>query len=307
MADEGLSIRNTEMQMNKNNVELIASYWTIAGDTYPGAPSEISPYSLQQRAEAASKAGWKGMGLVFEDIVSAVQKQGMSTVRKIFDDNGITHREVEFLVDWHLQGERRAFSDNIRDQLLDIAGELGATRIKGAGGLFEEGDPDVPVMREAFAVWCDKAAAYGVDVALEFLPFSSVNTIDKALAVTQGVRPNGGVLVDTWHVARGGMSYDEIAKIPVDLIKGVELNDADATLVGDFFNDSTHHRKLCGEGDLNTAAFIQAIVDRGYTGAYGVEIISKELRAMPLEVAAKRVFETTMAQFENIRFPEVAA
>ena len=288
--------------MPSHQIELIASYWTIAGDTYPGAASEISPFTLQARAEAASKAGWKGMGLVHADILHWIERLGLPTVRKIFQDNGMKHLEVEFLIDWHLACERRTVSDDVCKQLLDVADAVGATRLKCAAGLFEEGEPDVPLMRETFAILCDKAAKYNVDVAIEFLPFSSVNTIDKALAVSEGVRPNGGLMVDSWHIARGGMGFDEISKIPVELIKGVEIDDADLELVGDVFNDSTHHRKCCGEGQLDIPAFAQAILDTGYRGPWGVELISAELRKLPLEVVSKRAFDSTMAQFENLRF-----
>ena len=289
--------------MPTKNIELLAAYWTLAGDTYPGAPSEISPFSLQDRAQAASKAGWRGMGFVHADLLHNVDKLGISTVRNILQDNGIKHVEVEFLTDWHLDGERRAASDKMRDELLEIAGELGARSLKVAGGLFEDGPPDVPRMRETFALLCDRAQPFGVNVVIEFLPFSSVCTIDRAIAVTENVRPNGGLLVDTWHVARGGMSFDEIAKIPLELIKSIELDDANHDIVETLFNDSTHYRKLCGEGVLDVPAFIQQVVNVGYRGPWGVELISAELRKLPLEVAAKRAFDTTLAQFEGIQFP----
>ncbi|AUO45914.1 sugar phosphate isomerase/epimerase family protein [Pseudomonas ogarae] len=289
--------------MPTKNIELLAAYWTLAGDTYPGAPSEISPFSLQDRAQAASKAGWRGMGFVHADLLHNVDKLGISTVRNILQDNGIKHVEVEFLTDWHLDGERRAASDKMRDELLEIAGELGARSLKVAGGLFEDGPPDVPRMRETFALLCDRAQPFGVNVVIEFLPFSSVCTIDRAIAVTENVRPNGGLLVDTWHVARGGMSFDEIAKIPLELIKSIELDDANHAIVETLFNDSTHHRKLCGEGALDVPAFIQQVVNVGYRGPWGVELISAELRKLPLEVVAKRAFDTTLAQFEGIQFP----
>ncbi|WP_338524338.1 TIM barrel protein [Pseudomonas batumici] len=288
--------------MPNNTIELLAAYWTLAGDTYPGAPSEISPFSLQARAEAAAKAGWRGMGFVHADLVHNVAKLGIPTVRNILQDNGIKHVEVEFLTDWHLDGAPRAASDKVRDELLEVAGELGARSLKVAGGLFEDGPPDVPRMRETFAILCDRAQPFGVNVVIEFLPFSSVNTIDRAIAVAQDVRPNGGLLVDTWHVARGGMSFDEIAKLPLELIKSIELDDANHAIVESLFNDSTHHRKCCGEGELDVPAFIQQVVNVGYRGPWGVELISAELRKLPLEVAARKAFDTTIAQFEHIRF-----
>jgi len=34
--------------------ELLAAYWTLAGDVWPGAPSEVSPFPLEERAAAAA-------------------------------------------------------------------------------------------------------------------------------------------------------------------------------------------------------------------------------------------------------------
>jgi sugar phosphate isomerase/epimerase len=290
--------------MNINDIDLLASYWTIAGDTYPGAPSEVSPFPLRERAEVASSVGWRGLGLVHADIVDSIQKLGLPTVKSIFADNGIKHVELEFLVDWHLDGPRRAAADTMFSELLDIGSELAVKKIKLGGGVFEEGEPDLPRMRDAFATICDKAAPRNIDIVVEFLPFASINTIDRGLALVDGLdNANGGLLVDIWHVARGGMSFDEIAKIPLNRLLAVELNDADEQIVESLFNDSTHHRKLCGEGELDVPAFIQAILDTGYRDYWGVELISAELRKLPLDVAARRVFETTMRHFEQVRFP----
>ncbi|GLR77442.1 sugar phosphate isomerase/epimerase (plasmid) [Azospirillum oryzae] len=290
--------------MNISDIDLLASYWTIAGETYPGAKSEISPFSLRERAEVASRVGWRGMGFVLDDMTHSIKSYGLPTVKSIFADNGIRHVELEFLVDWHLDGARRDASDRVFSEMLDIGSELSIKKIKLGGGVFEEGEPDLPRMRDAFAVICDRAAERNIDIVVEFLPFASINSIDRGLALVDGLdNTNGGLLVDTWHVARGGMSFDEIAKIPAGRLRAVELDDADEMIVGSLFNDSTHHRKLCGEGALDVPAFIQAILDVGYRGYWGVELISAELRKLPLAAAAQRAYETTMRQFEPVRFP----
>lgn len=290
--------------MTVDDIDLLASYWTIAGDTYPGAPSEVSPFPLRERAEAATAAGWRGMGFVHADIVAQIEKLGMREVKGIFADNDVRHLELEFVVDWHLGGPRRQASDAMFRDLLDIGSELGVKKIKLGGGVFEEGEPDLPRMRDAFQALCEKAAPHAIDLVVEFLPFASINTIDRGLALVDDLpNTNGGLLVDIWHVARGGMTFDEIGKIPLGRLRAVELNDADERIVGSFFEDSTDHRKLCGEGALDAPAFIQAVLDTGYRGYWGVEVISARLRKLPLEVAARRGFETTIGQFERVRFP----
>lgn len=291
--------------MNINDIELCASYWTVAGNTFPGDRSEISPFPLRDRAEVCGKVGWKGMGFVLADLQATIQQIGLEDVRSIFADNGIRQVELEFLVDWQHDDARGIAAETAFSEMLDLCAKLDAKKIKLGGGVFEESEPDIPMMRDAFGKLCERAAPLGVDLVVEFLPFAQINNVERAVAMTEiaGIT-NGGVLVDTWHIQRGGMTADDIRQIPPHLLKAVELDDAGAELVESFFNDSTHYRKLCGEGVIDIPAQIQAILDLGYTGYWGVELISAEHRKLPLEEAARRAFDTTMAQFERVTFPQ---
>lgn len=291
--------------MTTKPIELLASYFTLAGDVYPFGPTEVSPHPLKQRAEAASKAGWKGLGFVLADILDIGAKMGLSTAKQILDDNGLPHREIEFLTDWYLDGERGKASDVARTQMLDTAAAIGARKIKIAPGLqIAPGEPYVPPdvarMRDGFASVCEHAARYGVTVVIEIMPFSNVRTIDSALAIVQGAnQPNGGILVDNWHIHRGGMPYSEIAKIPKQFLKAVELDDAAEQLSGSLWEDTIYHRLLPGEGCFNPRAFIEQVQAVGYDDYYGVEILSEVYRKLPLEEIARRAFDTTMAQFQR--------
>lgn len=290
--------------MKIDDIDLCASYWTVSGATFPGAPSEVSPFPLKDRAEVSGRVGWRGMGFVMDDMEASIARYGLPTVRRIFSDNGIRHVELEFLVDWHLRGEKRRASETMYDRMLGIGAELGIEKIKIGGGVFEEGAPDLPAMRDAVFKICERAAPLGIDIVIEFLPFASINTIDRGLAVFDGLgTTNGGLLVDTWHVERGGMTAEDIRKIPLDLLRAVELDDAGPEVMGTLFNDSTHFRRLCGEGAIDIAAQLQAILDVGYRGYYGVELISAHHRYLPLEIAARRAFDTAMAQFQAVTLP----
>jgi sugar phosphate isomerase/epimerase len=56
--------------------------------------------------------------------------------------------------------------------------------------------------------------------------------------------------------------------------------------------------QFCGEGAFDIPAFIAAVTATGYSGPYGVEILSDKVRGMPLDVVAETAFRTT-AQFFN--------
>jgi len=289
----------------KRTIELIASYWTIAGDVYPLGQNEISPFPFEKRVEVAARAGYRGLGLLHADLMAVANRLGLKEMRRILDASGMQHVELEFLSDWYVQGPVRAESDTVRKDLLEAAEALSARCIKIAPGLGEPSLDDValdmPRMIESFAALAREAAKYGTSIALEIMPFSNIRTVSAALElVSADPQPNGGLYLDIWHMARGGIDYSEVAKIPQQWIKAVELDDADRDMVGTLWDDTRFHRRLCGDGALDIPAFLKAIDETGYQGPYAVEIISREHRRLPLEEEAKRSFETTMAQFRRL-------
>lgn len=290
--------------MSNKKPELLAAYWTLAGDVYPGAPTEVSPYSLQERAQAAAKAGYTGMGLVHADLVANAAKMGFSGIKRVLEDNGIAHVEVEFLSDWFVDRSdpRRQASDQARRELFEAAAELGARNFKISPALFEESPPDIPLLRDEFTRLCEEGRQVGTNVVMEMMPFTNVKTIDTAMEIIAGAdQPNGGILLDIWHVVRGGMDYSEIAKIPARFLKAIELDDADKDVVGTLFEDTRFNRRLCGEGSFNPPAFIDAVIAAGFNAPYfGVEIISEAYRKQPLDVMARTSYETTMRQFDHL-------
>lgn len=74
----------------------------------------------------------------------------------------------------------------------------------------------------------------------------------------------------------------------------VGLNDAPAPQSSDLFHDTIHHRVLCGSGTFDVEGFVATLQPIGFTGPWGVEIISDEHRQRPLEDALADVYRTTM-------------
>lgn len=63
--------------------------------------------------------------------------------------------------------------------------------------------------------------------------------------------------------------------------------------------DTINHRRLCGEGEFDVKGFVSLMLKAGYKDPWGIEVLSKDLRKLPLNEAATRTFNTTMAQFPN--------
>ena len=81
------------------DVDLLASYWTLAVGAEPHTDHEYSTSSFRERVESAARAGFTGIGVWHSDLDYTLQKSSLQEMRQILDDNGIKHVEVEFLLD----------------------------------------------------------------------------------------------------------------------------------------------------------------------------------------------------------------
>ena len=134
---------NTDRGRHDRTIELLAAYFTIAGDIYPLGPTEISPFPFRDRVEAAARAGYRGIGLHHADTMHTAGKIGLPEMRRILDGNGIKYVELEFLLDWFEDGERRRESDKMRSEIFAVADALGLRKIKVGPG-FHEPVADIP-------------------------------------------------------------------------------------------------------------------------------------------------------------------
>jgi sugar phosphate isomerase/epimerase len=220
----------------------------------------------------------------------------------MLEDNGIIHVELEYLMDWWEVGVRRSASDQVRAELFAAVEPLNPRQIKVGPGVLE--DPVEPdVLNDSWSDLCEEAAAHGVRLAIESAPYSYFPSVESIVDLVTGVdHPNGGLLLDIWHVYRSGMEYTEMVNlVPSEILFAVEVNDAKAEVIGSLLEDTINNRELCGEGDADVQSFIRAIDQIGFDGPWGVEIISNVHRARPVDEALQIAFATTKQCFETAR------
>ncbi|MFI6579214.1 sugar phosphate isomerase/epimerase family protein [Nocardiopsis sp. NPDC050513] len=275
--------------------DLVATCWTTAGDSAPGRPDERSPLTLRERVEAAATAGFRGFGLLYADLVEAEREYGLPGIRTLFEDNGLVHVELEFLTDWWTDGPRRAASDAVRRDLLRAAETLGARHIK-IGPDVEDGPWDLDRWAGEFAALAEQADGAGVRLGIEFLPWSNIRTVHDALRLVEAAgHPAGGLVIDVWHTERALTPPADLARVPASRIVAVELDDADSEVVGTLFEDTVRRRRLCGEGSFDLPGIIAALRAAGWSGPWGVEILSDAHRSLPVREAAAAAYRSAVA------------
>jgi sugar phosphate isomerase/epimerase len=221
-------------------------------------------------------------------------------MKTILDSNGIKHVELEFLLDWWRDDERKKEADKRQKFLFNAAEALGARSVK-VGDFFAEQVP-MGKLIESFAAVCEDAARHGTKIGYELMPeqFSMIHSIPSAKALIEGAgAKNGGIFFDLWHIVKQKIPYDEVARFPVRNIIGIELNDGYLKTMPDLAEETTQHRQLCGEGEFDVKGFVARMLKTGFAGPWGIEVLNKELRYRPIGEVTRRAYETTIAQFES--------
>ena len=279
--------------------ELIGLYWTISGPVEVHFGREWSLFDLRARCENAARVGFAGIGLWHADLEHVLETRTLDEVRQLMDDNGLRYVELEFLGDWFLDpsDERRRASDERRALLFEAAAALPTHHIKVGNIVGTE--CELPRIVDAFGELCADAATHtDATIVYEFMPYDvNVNDVDKALAVVEGAdAPNGGLAFDTWHLGKLRLEPEELRRIPPRFVSWVELCDGPYEYAEDRLDEVINRRRLPGEGEFPIAEYVAVCRELGYDGPWGVEVLSEELRNLPIEQIFDRAYATTSAQ-----------
>jgi len=282
------------------DVELVGLYWTVSGPVEVHVGREWSTFDWRDRCEEAAKVGFRGIGIWHADLEHVLERRSLREMKDVFDAAGLEHLELEFLMDWFLDpgDERHAASDANRRLLFDAAAALDAHHIKV--GNIPGAECPLEQVTERFAELCaDAADHHAAKIVYEVMPFDvNVHSLEAARAVVEGAgAANGGVAIDTWHMAKLGIAPDDLKSIPPEYLSWVELSDGRREDMADRIDETVNHRRLPGEGEFDVPAYVEACREHGYPGPWGVEVLSEELRNLPMEEIFRRAYETTSAQF----------
>ena len=84
--------------------------------------------------------------------------------------------------------------------------------------------------------------------------------------------------------------------MPAGRIGWVELSDGQYEDMADPIDEVVNHRRLPGEGEFPIRDYVRVARELGYNEPWGVEVLSQELRALPIDEMFERAYESAMAQ-----------
>ena len=238
-----------------------------------------------ERVAAAASAGFDGMGWYVRDYVDHLDR-GWTDERlgNVLADHDMIIHEID-----SLPLERLA----LKDAAIHMARLFGARNLQVQGD-YPTTEPDAAAEIARIA---DAVAPFDINVSIEFVGNKNIRSADDALRLADmSGRPNVGVQVDIWHHVRGANDWPMLERLDHRRIVSVQFDDGPvAPIDPDYTRDTVLYRCPPGEGEMDVDRFLRTVYPASLDLPLSMEVISAELNAVPVEVAARRIADATRA------------
>ena len=235
------------MTFEPRSIPLSLSYYTVP---------ELAPPAM---VRAAAAAGFRFVGL------RLLNGQPGRDPAPLLEDATLRRETLACLRDTGLNALDASGARLIPDTdmtafapFLETAATMGARHILTTGD-----DPDRSRLLARFAQLCGQAEEFGLSVDLEFVPWMTISNLATAAEVVREVGcANFGIAVDALHFDRSRSRPEDVAALPVNWFRYVQLCDAPGEFRRDrdaLLHAAVSERLFPGEGAIDLVALLRAL------------------------------------------------
>lgn len=187
----------------------------------------------------------------------------------------------------------------VPEGFLEVSARLGARNV-----LVMSAEPEEARTLDRFGDLCDRAAAYGLQVCLEFAVYTGVRTLAHAAEiVARSKRTNASVLIDALHFSRSGGLPAHVPQAAPSLLRYAQICDAVAEMPAPtdtpaLIREARTGRLLPGEGALPLHELVAAL-PAGIPLA--IEAPVRATAGLPALERARRAHEALTALLQGSR------
>ena len=227
--------------------------------------------------DAARGAGYSAVGLP--------AARATAEVAAAYRAGGLRCHEVMALV----VGEDQSATISSAERLAEAASVVGAAwvltvfRSDPAHGL-------ASTIRTCAAIF----ARAGARMAVEFSPLGPVGSMAAGLeVVAMAGAERAGVVIDSWHFCCADPGWDELSCVPLECVAYVQFSDGLPPETDNRMRETLDRRALPGQGVFDLRRFVATLRDRGWRGLVSVEVLSEEMRRLPVPEFARLAYAAT--------------
>lgn len=275
---------------------------SLGGDTMRRSIATVSlSGTLPEKLEALAATRFDGVEIFENDLLFHAGPP--RDVRRHASDLGLSidlyqpFRDFEGVPD-------ALFARNLdrAERKFDVMSELGVPLMLVCSNVQPDAIDDDARVAAQLRELAERAAKRGLRVGFEALSWgTNIRTFDRAWRLVEAAdHPHLGLILDSFHTLALPDDWSGIAGLPGQRVFFVQL--ADAPRLGmNPLTLSRHFRNFPGQGDLPVPAFLQAVLDSGYTGTISLEIFNDDFRAAPTRKTAGDAMRSLLYLEESVR------
>ncbi len=242
--------------------------------------STLAHVDLETQLLICAQGGFGAVGLRLNKLEEYFSHgKTAQDVRQLCEALALLPLELNAFPDWiYRQGEAQKAAMDRLGRFSRLAAALGCpllilpTQCDGAH--------DEALARENFAEACRVASQVNTRVALEFVPWSPIDTAKKAWDVVRYVNhPYGGLVLDSFHYVKGGSRLADLQEIPIEKVFLVHLADA-LDVDTDVATLCRNYRVPPGDGVLVFDDLLDYLKAAKYDGYYSLEVLNRDYHAL---------------------------
>jgi len=233
--------------------------------------------SLEEDIDIAAKAGYQGIEPWNDKVQRFAERGGnLADIRKRISDHGLRVEGLVTFFSWIVDDDaKRAAGIEQMKKEMDRALQLGANRVAAtAAGATDVRLDDFRVLGDRYRTILKIGDEIGVVPMLEIWgAVRTLNSVADAIAIaTWTEHPKAELLLDVYHMFRGGSPFEGLAMLNGRKIGGFHVNDYPADPPREAMQD--RHRIYCGDGIAPLPKIFQTLRDIGYEGSLSFEVFN---------------------------------
>ena len=241
--------------------------------------STIRPFRLpvDQQIEVCGKAGFDGIELWVSDLEAYREKGGSwRDIASRLKDNRLVLDNIIGFAQWAVddQSRREAGLQQMKREM-EMTAALGGKFIAAPMGGVNRLESSLDVYAERFLRVIETGKEVGVTPLLELWGAGTLNKLADAvnIVIVTG-HPDANLLLDFYHLYRGGNSFDSLNLINLARLPVFHMNDYPSDPPREQLND--RHRVYPGDGICPFNRIIPLMQKGGFQGTFSVELFNED-------------------------------
>lgn len=232
---------------------------------------------IERQIELSSRAGFPAIELWARDIEAFLQKDGTcADLKKMLSDSGLKLENIIGFCAWAADDpDERAKGREAFMREMETASELGAKHIAATGlGTSNPTREKLDGYAARYRELLEFGEPLNVTPLIELWGSHTFSRLEDVMYIALAAKhKNASVLLDFYHLYRGGNSFESLALLNMRGIGVFHINDYPAYPPREMLTDAD--RVFPGDGVCPLVETVAAMRSNGFSGALSVELFNK--------------------------------